>query len=166
MELLDHYRAEGRGDPPSEMILAEESLIAALREAEAGLTARAELFPMGNGDSDIALVGVDEPAEARYSGAVEVLAEREHDLRQFVADNLTALAVERAPEAGAIRDRVAAAMVEARAAADSYERAKNGFVELLKLADRPQLIAEIPANPLRAVFDFEEAVVPLPESFT
>jgi hypothetical protein len=176
MELLEHYRAQGRGEAPAddkgdlamgqEPITEEQRLVAALHEAEGGLTMRPVQYPMGNGDADIALVAVDERAEAMHEGAVEMLAERESELQQHVASNLTALAVERAPRAGEIRDRVAVVLIEGRAVADAYERTKNGWVELLKLAGRKDLIAEIPANPLRGINGLEAAVLPMPVSFT
>ncbi len=172
-ELLDYYRAEGRGediaDPPTDVDLGEpsteERLLAALREAEGGLALRAVQRPQGDGQADVALEAVDEAAEARYAGAVELLEQREAELRQYATRHLTELFLERAPLMAGARDRVATATEEARAAAHAWERLRASSVELLTLAGREELIEEIPANPLACMAQADFPAAPMPQSF-
>jgi hypothetical protein len=174
-ELMEFYRRQGRGDESEVTDLAmgrpldddrETDLINALREAEGGLRLRAGHYPQEGNLPDVALEAVDDAAEARYEGARELLAEREVELRQYVALHLTELVVERTPIAGAIRNQCAAMLDEARGIGDAWERFRSQTVELLNLADREDLIAEIADNPMRGLRDLQEVPLPMPTSFT
>jgi hypothetical protein len=184
-ELLEFYRRQGReGEPeldPMDLPLgqdgivvegmpgepSEAELVAAVRDAEGGLTPKPVVVELGGGRQDVTLQAVDEAAEARYEGAVEALADRERELREFVGSNHVEITVERATVAASIRNQVTSLIAEARGVAAAWERFRSAEVELLNLAGREALVPEIPDNPLRWVQEAPTVVpLPMPESFT
>jgi hypothetical protein len=163
--LMEHYQREGRGEPdvtPEQ----EAELVAALREAEGGLTIRT-VEVAKRGEPEMVLVPVDEPAEARYAGAKEALELREADLREFVSVNLAGIEGELTPLAVSVRAQVGGILDEARHVAAAWERFRAQQVEYLTLAGRSDLADEVPDNPLRFVQDApRNAPLPIPKSLT
>jgi hypothetical protein len=127
--------------------VTEEELVAAVREAESGLSLRAVTRPYGGGMSDVDLEPVDEFAEARLAGAEQALQAAKARLRAFASAHLDGLMVERVPKAAAAM----AALIDAdrayRLAAQGYQRELEVQTHLLRDADRQDLIAELPDHP-------------------
>lgn len=180
-ELLDFYRERERGGPPVDIDTAtgnpmpvegetsEAELIESLRAAEGGLTMRAVSKPQGTGSAvlDVELEVFDSRAEAMHTGAVEALNAAEKELRTFASANLAELAAERVERATTIRKAAVDAFTAARVAADAYEGERAWWTGVLNVAERPELIADLPDNPVAWVgLVPQEVPLPLPESFT
>jgi hypothetical protein len=165
-ELTEFWRRQGRGEV-SEDDPTEAALQAAVIEAGGGVppTLKPVHYPAGE-TSEVVLESVNEKAEQNYAGAVEMLEQREAELRQFVAANHSDIEVERAPIAASIRDQMASVILEARGIADAWEQFRAATAELASLGGRAELIEEFPDNPLRWLAEVEDPVpLPMPESF-
>jgi hypothetical protein len=170
--LLDFYRERERlGAQVGEGIAlelpegTEAELVEELRQAEGGLQLRAAVIPFGDGLSDVRLASVDQRAEAMHAGAVEALGLREGELREFIRDNLPALAAERVPLARAVQGRAAAALEEARGAAAAHERERSWWARTLSAAGMESLLQEMPENELAWSSQAGTPGMPLPGSF-
>jgi hypothetical protein len=147
----------------------EERLAEELRELERELDRETVEIPleMDSGfRSSVRTEMVDRRAEAAWKGADSAVKDAQAELRTFVKENLSRIAVELAPRAAEIQEQATALLRECRRVAVEEQKLTGLFPRLFTLANREALIATCPPSSFEWLRDAPRvAYLPLPEAF-
>jgi hypothetical protein len=144
--LQDYWRAVAAGErePDGDH---ERHLIEQVREAEASVSLRPVLAHGGV----VELVAVDEKVEAQRAGAREVVQARQAELVAYVREHFDDLCLEALAVAERAGEEVREVLEAASKASAAWQSATGAWGRVCRLADRVDLLDELPENPLREV---------------